>query len=172
MKPSVKILAIFIIMSFISCNENLINQPEVSANIYAAKTDFNVNDITFISPVIRGEIKLYCNVFDPVAGESQINGNVTYAHHILQRSGNISRIKVNLELNAELCSKLMAPVKHSIYGTTFDTVSVEAGGKVLIDKYYGVLYRPDLTVYVQYLITPVGIGIMQVNLSQKIEHDI
>lgn len=43
---------------------------------------------------------------------------------------------------------------------------------MLIDKFHIVLYRPDLRVYVQYLITPVGIGIMQVNLSPKIEQDI
>lgn len=169
MKHFIKIFGLFIVISVFCINENFTYEINSRDHDEVLKSAPAAIDFSTWSYEMRGEINLCCGVLDPVSGECQVNGKVKYTHFTLRKVDGITMIKVNLELDAQLCNKLTNPVKYTVYGNSTDTISVNRDGKLLIDKSYGVLYRPDLKVCVQYLITPLSIGIMQVNLLRLYE---
>ncbi len=169
MKHAVKIFGLFIVISLFFFKQNFTNQINSKDYDEVLKSGPAAIDFSTPSLEMKGEINICCGVLDPVTGECQVNGKVKYAHYTLRKAEGVTMIKVNLELDAELCNKLTNPVKYTVYGNSIDTVSIDYGGKLLIDKSYGVLYRPDLKVCVQYVITPLSIGIMQVNLLRLFE---
>lgn len=169
MKHFIKIFGLFIVISVFCFRENFTYQINSRDYDEVLKPALAAIDFSTLSYEMRGEINLCCGVLDPVSGECQVNGKVKYTHFTLRKVNGKIIIKLNLELDAQLCNKLTNPLKYTVYGNSTDTISVNCEGKSLIEKSYGVLYRPDLKVCVQYLITPLSIGIMQVNLLRLYE---
>ena len=161
MRTLIVIFSIFITLSFLGCRESLISQPESPVN--AEKSIHSPNDL------IKGEINICCPSFDPLSGECKINGKVTYLYNILEYSADDTRIKLDIEMDAELCTKLMNPARYGIYGTSSDTLLLSSSGKLLLDKTYGVQHRPDLRLCVQYEVTTEGVSIIQLNLLQIVD---
>ena len=101
MKTLTSIIAIILILSVFGCRENLINQPEMSAPLTELiKTSPAIN-----SPILKGEISICYASFDPLSGDCKINGKVTYIHNTLNYIGGVANVQLNIELDAELCTK-------------------------------------------------------------------
>jgi hypothetical protein len=155
---------------FLFCHQESFTAQLISAaDIGMGQFDPAANNLKSERSEMKGEIRICCGVLDPVKGESQLSGKVRYKHSTLQVLHKKITIKVHLELEAELFDRLIRVEKYTIYGISIDTISVNSGSKLLIDKSYGVLNRPDLNVCVQYLITPFSIKIMRVRLLRLYE---
>ncbi len=162
MRTITVIISLFITLAFLGCRENMVSQPESPVNV--EKSTSNLNDL------IKGEINFCCASFDPYSGDCKVMGKVTYQHNILGYSlGNI-RVKLNLEMDAEVCTKLMNPARYTIYGNCCDTLLL-INGKLLLDKTYCVENRPDLRFCVQFSITNESVSIIQMNLLQMVDPD-
>ena len=153
MKTLKVIFSTILVLAFFGCQESLINQPEVSLNKEP-------------SQITKGEINICCGVLDPITGECKINGQVTYIHNILEYQVGVTKVEINIEMNSELCTRLMNCRKCDICGSSVDTLFLSEGGKLLLDKDYCVAFRPDLRLCVQYLVTTDRVGITQMNLLQ------
>ena len=135
MKQVVKIFGLFIVISLFSFKVYFTNQINPKDYDEVLKSGLAAIDFSAPSHEMKGEINLCCGVLDPVTGECQVNGKVKYAHYTLRKGDGKAMIRVNLELDAELCNKLTNPVKYTVYGNSIDTVSVNHDGKLLIDKF-------------------------------------
>ncbi len=164
MKTLAAVLTGFLILTFIGCTESLVNQPETTFETSKNSTAPAVEGIS--TQVNKDEIKLCCNLNDPVTGECTINGKVTYMHKILSYSGGIATIQIKLELNAELCTKLMNSMKYGIYGNHSDVVSVGETGSSIVEKNYQIEHRPYLRLGVQYRVTTSSIQVVRMVLHQ------
>ena len=161
MRTITVIISIFITLAFFGCRESMVSQPDSPFNTQNSSP--SLYDLT------KGEINICCPSFDPLSGECKITGKVTYLYNIIGYSTNNTRIILDLEMDAELCTKLMNPARFRIYGTSTDTLLMNSGGKLLLDKTYGVQYRPDLRLCVQYEVTSEGVSIVQLNLLQIVD---
>ena len=142
------IFGFFISLSFFGCRENPVNPSETIL-------DSRIN-----------EIPICCCVFDPVTGECNIKGEVTYMLETLEYIADSVKMKIKLEMDAELCTKLLNPIKCEIYGNSQNNVFVKVNGKLLFDKTYRISHRSDLILCVQYLITTESVSVMKMNLLQ------
>ncbi len=164
MKTLTAIFSILLVLAFFGCQESSINQPETSPNTGINKTV--PGESNAFNPITKGEINICCPTFDPLSGDCKINGKVTYTQNILEFIAGTSKTRLNLEMDAELCTRLMSPMKFSIYGISTDTLFIDENGKLLLDKTYMVTFRPDLRLCVEYLITMNNVSLMQMNLLQ------
>jgi hypothetical protein len=173
MKILATVLSLCLIVLFISCQESLINQPETSLNTELNKTsqqeasnqEVNIYDVNRIT---KGEIIISHGVIDPLTGDCNIKGKVTYRREILDHTADAVKIKLNLEMDAEFYTNMMNPIKYKIYGRSLDIVLVSENGKIQLDKTYGITFRPDLRLCVRYVVTTNEVGISEVNLLQKV----
>ncbi len=162
MRTITVIISLFITLAFLGCRESLVSQPESPVNVEKS-TPYNED-------LIKGEINICCPSYDPYSGDCKVMGKVTYQHNIIGYSSNNARVKLDLEMDAELCTKLMNPVRYTIYGSCCDTLLL-INGKLLLDKTYSVEYRPDLRFCVQFSITNESVSIIQMNLLQMVDPD-
>ena len=170
MKTLTAIFSIFLIMSFIGCQESLVNQPDIPINSELNKTAQADNHNTF-SPVhtTNGEISVLYKMYDPLTGDCKVTGKVDYTHSMYGFSPgdqNLAKIEVKLEMNSELITRLMSPVKYEIHGKSVDIVYVQGKGTLILEKNYEISNRPDLRLGVQYSVTAEGVTIAKMVLHQ------
>lgn len=164
MKTLAAVLTSLLILAFFGCTESLVNQPEATSNISSDKTASTVNGTS--TQVNNNEIKLSYNLYDPVTGDCTINGKITYTHSVLGYTGGIATVEYKLEMDAELCTKLMNSKKYQIYGNHSDVVYVGETGAVIAEKNYQIQHRPYLRLGVQYKVTTSSIRIVRMVLHQ------
>ena len=165
MRALTVLFSIFIVLSLFGCGENPVNPSDSIPNPEINK------DLQAGSGIIKDEIPICCQAFDPVTGECSITGKVTYMHQILEYTTDSVRVKINLEMDSELCTKLMHPMQYEIYGSSEDIEFVKVNGKILIDKTYEISYRTDIILCVQYLVTTEAVSIMEMNLIPLVNAD-
>ena len=105
MKQVVKIFGLFIVISLFSFKVYFTNQINPKDYDEVLKSGLAAIDFSAPSHEMKGEINLCCGVLDPVTGECQVNGKVKYAHYTLRKGDGKAMIRVNLELDAELCNR-------------------------------------------------------------------
>lgn len=169
MKTINALLCVLFIFSVIGCQEGLINQPGTSPDSETLKSYQEINSIGTVYPVLKGEILLCCATFDPHTGECTLEGKVTYILETVEYIADSIKMKLNLEMDVELCSKFVHLLKYAILGSHEDILFISENGKTLLDKTYFVWHRPDLRLCVQYIITTEGVGIAQINLLQTVD---
>jgi hypothetical protein len=157
MKKVLFTIVFFPVILFISCQESSITEPTQSltkkANI--AYTD---------------TINLCCLLADPVGGNCQLTGKVSYNHQIIgsQTEGDgLYLVSLSLEMNSKLC-RLDNPAltEWTIEGQSQDEFYVSEEGIVIVDKAYLITNRNDIILCVQYLITTEGVGIPNMWLQE------
>ena len=164
MKTLAAVLTGFLMLTFIGCTESFVNQPETTFETSKNSTASAVEGIS--TQVNTDEIKLCCKLFDPVTGDCTINGKVTYVHSILYYTGGFATIHFKLELNAELCTRLMNSMKYGISGKDSEVVTVGETGLVIVEKNYEIENRPYLRLGVQYRVTSSSIKVVGMVLHQ------
>jgi hypothetical protein len=161
---------LFVIVSFITvlliggCHESQISQPDLSFKNNTDKTAFSVSS-TGLHPYEQ-EIKLCCKAYDPVSGDCKINGKVTYIHDAVRYADGLWKVNLKIELDAELCTRLLSAVKFTIYGNSYDVVMVVPSGSKPLEKNYAISFRPDLRLGVLYKVTADEIEISRICLHQ------
>lgn len=166
MKTLAAILSFCFVVSFFGCQENLVNQPETTFDTSPKKPAPVVNDVHNFYSETKGKLKICCDALDPLSGDCKIIGHVTYIHHIIHYSAGVATIEFNLAMDAELCTRLMSPVKYSIYGCSCDTINVSDPGSQIIEKNYEITNRPFLRLGVRYKLATAGIEIDKMVLHQ------
>ncbi len=156
MKTLIAIFGVLLILSFIGCRENQVSQPETIVNM-------GLNKVT------TGEVKIHSEVIDPVFGACIISGKTSYMMDIPEYSANANagiQVKLSLELDAELCTRLMSPIKFSIRGVSVEVVNIREEEIQFVEKNYEISNRPDVRLGVKYLVTTSGVEIQKMVLLQ------
>lgn len=164
MKTLFVIVSFFLILLMGGCKESQINQPDLTTENDYNKTS-PVTHTTIVQPAMQ-EIKLCCKAYDPVSGDCNINGKVSYMHVPVVYADGMVRVDLKIEMDAELCTGLMGCKKFSICGNSSHTIVVSLSGTKEIEKNYPVCFRPDLRVGVLYKVTAQDIGVSKICLYQ------
>ena len=150
------LFGLFLILVVVGCRENQISQPETIVNMELNK-------------VRTGEVKIHSEVIDPVFGACIISGKNSYMMDIPEYSANADTgisVKLCLELDAELCTRLMSPIKFSICGVSVEVVNFRGEAIQFVEKNYEISNRPDVRLGVKYSVTATGIKIEKMVLHQ------
>ena len=155
MKTLSLILIAFFIAIFSGCQENQINQPEIS-------------QINKDSLPVKNTIKICCEVRDPNYGICNLNGYVNYTHEVINRTMNpigLWEISLKFHMSSKLCDKLgMVHLEWRIENRSEEIVYVSEEGILLLEKMYSITNRSDVVLLVRYLVTTIGVGLANVNL--------
>jgi hypothetical protein len=128
-------------------------------------------------PITKEVINLCFSVNDPIAGSCQVIGEVCYVHEIVEtqeKSTGISLVRVQIEINAELCDKYgMVHLPWEIIGNSDDYIYISEEGVYILQKAYPICNRDECFLVVQYLVTTEGVGIpnIWIDAPPKIVND-
>jgi len=157
MKTFFVTLAVVLLALIIGCQENFMNEPELSLQKKNTNTNKNV-------------LNICCQIQDPLTGSCNLSGTVMYSLQVLSGSSNQSGlydIALTLEMNAELCGPIgMVHPEWIASGKSFDIVRVSEEGIALVDKTYWISNRNDVVLYVQYLVTRDAVAISDVYVAE------
>lgn len=164
MKALILIISVISIAAFIGCMDNNLTQPETAADYSFSKIPSSGD----ISPrqILKGEIKLCCELCDPQYGNCGLHGSVLYIHTTLSNIGGVARVKINLTMNSELYTPLMNCAPYLISGCSCDTVYLIGMGVSFIEKNYEIKNRPDIRLGVRFKLTLEGVEITDTRLHQ------
>ena len=145
------------IICLVGCQENIPTDP--------------ITDLSKPSPqIIRDRIPFCCDVSDPRSGVCKANGCVEYIHEIIATQENQSgvyTISIKLHMNSKLCDKcMMMHPEWLIKGNSEETINVSEEGIALFYKSYNITNREDIVLYVQYLVTTEGVGIVNMAIVE------
>ncbi|MBT8378424.1 MAG: hypothetical protein KJN64_04275 [Ignavibacteria bacterium] len=114
-------------------------------------------------PITKEVINLYFSVNDPVGGSFQVIGEVCYMHEIVEtqeKSTGIYLVRVQIEINAELCGKYgMVHLPWEIIGSSDDYIYISKECVYILQKAYPICNRDECFLVVQYLVTTESLGI-------------
>ncbi len=164
MKRLTLTIIVLLIFAFFGCMENQLTQPETAFENAIEKT--SLSGTTSSLPVIKGEIKLCCDLCDPLAGDCKLQGSVAYIHTTLSNIGGFARIKINFDMKSELYTRLMHCAPYKITGCSCDTVCVNGMGVSFVEKNYEITNRPDVRLGVKYKVTIDGAEVIGTRLHQ------
>ena len=139
----------FSVLLLIGCQENSITEPVGTLE----KTGNSVS---------REIIHINFFVEDPLAGRSELVGDVYYTHELLNsdQHSDLFLVSVTLELNAQLFDMLgMMHPDWSSSGKSEDSMYISEEGIYILQKAYRITNRDDVVLVVQYLVTTEGVGV-------------
>ena len=125
-------------------------------------------------PITKELINLCFKVDDPIAGSCQVIGEVFYMHEIVETQEKIYLVRVQLEINAELCDRYgIFHLPWEIMGNSDDYIYISEEGIYILQKAYPICNRDECFLVVQYLVTTEGLGIpnMWIEAPPKIVKD-
>jgi len=139
----------------VGCQENIPTDP--------------ITDLSKPRPqIIRDKIPICCEVCDPLSGVCRVNGCVEYTHQIIATPENPSgvyTISISLQMNSKLCDRcMMMHPAWLIKEGSQETINVSQEGIALFYKSYDISNREDAVLYVQYLVTTEGVGIVNMDI--------
>jgi hypothetical protein len=164
MKTLTLIISVLMILAFFGCMENQLTQPETSFNYPFDKT--SPGAVVSSLPILKDELKLCCELLDPLTGNCELHGSVVYIHTTLSNNGGYARIQIRLNMNSELCTRMMNCAPYTINGCSCDTIYVQDMGISFIEKNYEIKNRPDIRLGVKYRVTTDGAEIFGTTLHQ------
>jgi hypothetical protein len=142
---------------FIGCTENIPTDPDMKL----LKQD---------SQLIKDKIPICCQVCDPLSGMCRLNGCVEYTHQLVAGTENrngLYTILLDLKMNSQLCDKCMiVHLEWLIKGNSQESVNVSEDGIALLDKSYSITNRDDVVLYVRYMVTTDGVGIVSTSIVE------
>ena len=164
MKTLISTISVMLIFTLFGCLDNHLTQPEATFENSGEKVSSNITSTCL--PVRKGELKLCCELKDPLSGNCQLFGSLVYIHTTLSNIGGFARIQVEFNMNSELLTRMMHPTPYTITGCNCDTVSVNEMGVAFIEKNYEINNRPDIRIGVKYKVTLDGVEIIGIRLHQ------
>ncbi len=164
MKTLITTISGLLIITFFGCSENQLTQPETTFNNSIEKTSSNKAEVC--QPIRNGKIKLCCEINDPVFGNCNLQGSVTYIHTTLSNTGGLTRIQIGFEMKTELSTRMLHMAPYLILGCSCDTVYVIGTSPAIVEKNYLITNRPDTRLGVKYKVTTVGAEIIGARLHQ------
>ena len=139
----------FSVLLLIGCQENSITEPVGTLK----KTGNSVSrEIIHINFVLE----------DPIAGSSELIGEVLYTHELLNSDQLSSQflVSVSIDFNSQLYDMLgMMHPDWSSSGKSEDSMYISEEGIYIIQKAYRITNRDDVVLVVQYLVTTEGVGV-------------
>jgi len=159
MKTFLVTLAALSLALIIGCQENNLNEPDVSFDKRADIDSYNNNTIN-----------ICCRIYDPYGGSCNVNGCVRYVHEVLtkdDKAAGLFDISLQLEMDSELCNPFgMVHPAWKVTGKSHDIVTVSLEGIALVEKTYNITNRKDVVLLVRYLVTTDGVGISSMMLAE------
>ncbi len=153
------VIILILLLSF-GCQEEMINQPTTSASdTYQKISPLNQTGLT-----VKAILPICCCQKDPLTGECEIKGEVISIHNTFMNIGGFFKVELSLNMDAELCTRLMSCLKYTITGCSCDTILVHEIGIINIEKCYPVENRDDIYVSVNYRVNAEGVEITSINL--------
>ncbi len=149
MKKLFLITLAFFVLFVMGCQENSITEPVGTLE----KTGISVS---------REIIHINFFLEDPLAGRSELVGDVYYTHELLNsdQHSNLFLVSVTLELNAQMNDMLgMMHLDWSSSGKSEDSMYISEEGIYILQKAYSITNRDDVVLVVQYLVTTEGVGV-------------
>lgn len=148
------------IICLVGCQENIPTDP--------------ITNLSKPSPqIIHGKIPICCEVRDPLSGVCRVDGCVEYTHQIIEtpeHPSGVYTILIDLKMNSKLCDRcMMMHPAWLVKGNSEETINVSEEGIALFYKSYEITNREDVVLYVQYLVTTEGVGIVNMDIID-IEH--
>jgi len=168
MKILILTTGVLMIFAFIGCMENQLTQPEPTPENAATKPC--LIETAPDPQVLKGEIKLCCELCDPLTGDCKLMGSVAYAHTTLTNTGGLTKVQINFNMNSQLYTRMMNCAPNKITGGSCDTVYVNEMGVCFIEKNYEITNRPDVRLGVNYKVTIEDAEIIGTRLHQIDRH--
>jgi len=153
-------LVIFSLALLLGCQEKLINEPEFTSLEKRSES------------VTKNALKICCEMQDPFYQICRLNGCVYYSNQIMAISMNpignrTYELALHLEINLDLCDLLgMVHLPWEVKGCCDESVCINEGEEVILQRYYEISNRSDVLLCVNYIVTLEGIVIGKTWLEQ------